>query len=108
MRDVALLNCYFHGCTCLGQGGTSGFTDNGTVVFCSQNNVGLIQRLEFTKFLSENQTGKTLIRLLLQKQTDLGLPFCLGFCVMQLLLEMLEHLPFCIYLICLSGNKLLN
>ena len=29
--------------------------------------------LEFTKCLSEYQTGKTLIRLLLQKQSDLGL-----------------------------------
>ena len=27
--------------------------------------------LEFTKYLSEKQTGKTLIRLLLQKQSDL-------------------------------------
>ena len=30
--------------------------------------------LELTKFLSENQAGKTQIRLLLQKQSDLGLP----------------------------------
>ena len=29
--------------------------------------------LKFTKCLSEYQTGKTLIRLLLQKQSDLGL-----------------------------------
>ena len=31
--------------------------------------------LEFTKCLSEWQTGKTLIRLLLKKQSDLGLPY---------------------------------
>ena len=29
--------------------------------------------IDFTKCLSESQTGKTLIRLLLQKQSDLGL-----------------------------------
>ena len=34
-----------------------------------------ISGLEFTNFLSELQIGKTLIRLLLQKQSDLGLPF---------------------------------
>ena len=31
--------------------------------------------LEFTKCLSEKQTGKTLIKLLLQKQPDMGLHF---------------------------------
>ena len=42
----------------------------------SQLNVGL-SGLEITKYLSEKQTGKTLIRLLLQKKSDLGLP-CLS------------------------------
>ena len=36
----------------------------------------LVIRLEFTNCLSEEQTGKILIRLLLQKPSDLGL-FCL-------------------------------
>ena len=40
--------------------------------FCFQRNCGLLG-LEFTKTLTENQTGKTQIRLLLQKQSDLGL-----------------------------------
>ena len=34
----------------------------------------LLSGLEFTKHLSELQTGKTQIRLLLKKQSDLGLP----------------------------------
>ena len=37
----------------------------------------LLSGLELTKCLSEKQTGKTLIRLLLQKQSDLGL-LCLS------------------------------
>ena len=37
---------------------------------------------------SEKQTGKTLIRLLLQEQSDLGLP-----CLSRHLFEILEHLP---------------
>ena len=40
--------------------------------FCSQIKCWCVG-LEFTKCLSEYQTGKTLIRLLLQKQSDLGL-----------------------------------
>ena len=36
-----------------------------------------LSRLEFTKCMSEKQTGKTLIRLLLQKQSDLGM-YCLS------------------------------
>ena len=36
-----------------------------------------LSELELTKCLSEKQTGKTLIRLLFQKQSDLGLP-CLS------------------------------
>ena len=40
--------------------------------FCSHIKYSL-SRLEFTKCLSEKQTGKTLIRLLLQKQSDQGL-----------------------------------
>ena len=48
--------------------------------FCSKFNI-FVSGLEFTKFLSEKQTGKTLIRLLPQKQSDLGMhclsrPFC--------------------------------
>ena len=41
-------------------------------LFCSQIKCWL-SGLEYTKYLSELQTGKTLIRLLLQKQSDLGL-----------------------------------
>ena len=44
--------------------------------FCSQIKCWF-SGLEFTNFLSELQTGKTLIRLLLQKKSDLGLP-CLS------------------------------
>ena len=40
--------------------------------------------LEFTTFLSEKQTGKTLIRLLLQKQSDLGL-HCLSMSFWQII-----------------------
>ena len=40
--------------------------------FCSQIKCWL-SGLEFTKRLSEQQTGKTLIRLLLQEPSDLGL-----------------------------------
>ena len=45
--------------------------------FGSQINVSYVSELEFTKPLSELQTGKTLIRLLLKKQSDLGL-LCLS------------------------------
>ena len=53
-----------------------------------------------TKFLSEKQTEKTLIRLLHQKQSDLGLhclskcfwPVCLGLFGKQLVFKILEHL----------------
>ena len=50
--------------------------------------------LEFTQGLSEQQSGKTLIRLLLQKQSDLGLP-CLSrpFWAGNSVFEILEHLP---------------
>ena len=41
-----------------------------------------LSRLEFTNCLSKWQTGKTLIRLLLQKQSDLGL-HCLSMPFMQ-------------------------
>ena len=44
--------------------------------FCSEIKHWLFG-LELTKCSSEKQTGKTLIRLLLQKQSDLGLP-CLS------------------------------
>ena len=47
--------------------------------FCSQIKCWF-SGLEFTKWLSEYQTGKTLIRLLLQKQSDLGL-HCFNFCL---------------------------
>ena len=40
--------------------------------FCIQIKC-LVTGLEFTKCLSEQQTGKTLIRLLVRKQSDLGL-----------------------------------
>ena len=60
--------------------------------FCSQIKCCL-SGLEFIKCLAEWQTGKTLIRLLLQKQSDLGLhslsrPFWLATSI-----EILEHLP---------------
>ena len=38
----------------------------------------LVIRAGTHKMSSEMQTGKTLIRLLLQKQSDMGLPGCLG------------------------------
>ena len=44
--------------------------------FCSQIKCWF-SGLEFTNFLSEQQTWNTLVRLLLQKQSDLGLP-CLS------------------------------
>ena len=43
-----------------------------------------ISRLEIPKCLLEKQTGKTLIRLLLQKQSDLGLP-CLSRLIQQVI-----------------------
>ena len=56
----------------------------------------LVIGLEFTKYLSECLTGKTLIRLLLQKQSGVGLhclfrPFWQA---TELVFEILEHLPF--------------
>ena len=58
------------------------------------------------KCLSEKQTGKTLIRLLLQKQmkkqSDLVCPVCLGFYGSQLLFETLEHLLY--YISTVSGD----
>ena len=51
------------------------------------------------KGLSEKQTGKTLIRLLHQKQPDLGLPpVCLGLFDRQLVFKILEHLPYVLLL----------
>ena len=44
--------------------------------FCSQR-IYWLSGMELTKCSSERQTGKTLIRLLVQKQSDLGLP-CLS------------------------------
>ena len=44
------------------------------ISFCSQIKCWF-SGLEFRNFLSELQIGKTLTRLLLQKQSDLGLPY---------------------------------
>ena len=51
-----------------------------------------LSRLEFTKCLSEEQTGKTLIRLLFQMQSDLGLPCLSRFCDRKRLFKILKHL----------------
>ena len=51
-------------------------------------------RQEFAKCLSELQTEKTLIRLLLRKQSDWGLHCFLGLFSTQLVFEILEHLPY--------------
>ena len=48
--------------------------------------------MESTKCLSEKQTGKTLIRLLLQKQSDLGLNSFLGLFGRQLAFKILEQI----------------
>ena len=40
--------------------------------------------------MSEHQTGKALIRLLLQKQSDFAV--CLGLFARQIVFEILEHL----------------
>ena len=57
--------------------------------FCSQITCWL-SGLEVTKFLSELQIGKTLIRLLLKKQSDLGL-HCLSMMFgRQLLFKILD------------------
>ena len=50
--------------------------------------------LEFTKCLSESQSGKTLIRLLLQKKYDLSLPCLARPFNSQEVFEILEHLHF--------------
>ena len=53
-----------------------------------------IQRTKFKpKCLSEKQTGKTLIILLLQKQSDLGLGCLSRLFDRQQVLGILEHLP---------------
>ena len=57
---------------------------------CSQIKCGL-SGLEFTKSLSV-QTEKTLIRLLLQKQSDLGLHFLSRPFGRHVVYEILEHL----------------
>ena len=53
-----------------------------TYLFCSQIKCWLSGLT--TKYLSKKQTGKTLIRLLPQKQSDLGLPFLSWLFVRQL------------------------
>ena len=55
--------------------------------------------------LSEKQTGETLIRLLLKKQSDLGL-HCLSWPFdMQVVFEILEHLPYVLNVIRLCSNR---
>ena len=57
-----------------------------------------VPRLEFTKCLSESQAGKTLIRLLLKKQSDLGLHcMFIGLSGRQLVFKILEHLPYTLF-----------
>ena len=59
--------------------------------FCSQIKYGILG-LKFTKSLSEKQTGKTPIRLLLQsskKQSSLS-PVCLGFFGRQQVFEIFD------------------
>ena len=55
--------------------------------FCSQMN-SLFPGLEFTKWLSKEQTGKIMIRLLI-----LACAVCLGFFGKQPVFEILEYLP---------------
>ena len=55
--------------------------------------------LELTKCWSEKQTWKTLIRLLLQKQSDLGLPCLSRYCGRELLFKILDYLPYYVYII---------
>ena len=52
----------------------------------------LVFRARIHKMLVRIATGNTLIRLLLQKQSDLGL-LCLVLSGSQLVFEILEHLP---------------
>ena len=61
------------------------------------SNTYLLSGLEFTKCLSEYQTGKTLIRLLLQKQSDLGLHCLSRPFGRQIVFKILEHLLYAIY-----------
>ena len=60
--------------------------------FCSQLKL-LVIRARLTKYLSQYQTWKTLIRLLLKKQSDLVCTVCLGLFVVQLVVKSLKHLP---------------
>ena len=64
-----------------------------TLLFMLSNKI-LVIRLEFTKCLSEKQTGKTLIRPHLQKQSDLGLHCLSSSLGPQIVFETLEHLPY--------------
>ena len=59
--------------------------------FCSQIKYWF-RGLELTKCLSEKQAGKTLIRLLLQKQSDLGLCCLSRPFGQETIVEILEHL----------------
>ena len=55
----------------------SGSAQSGSTLFILTfqfSNKNLVIKAELTICLSEKQTGKTLIRELLQKQSDLGLP----------------------------------
>ena len=57
----------------------------------------LVIKAETQKWLSEKQTGNTLIRLLLQKQSDMicrACTVCLGLFSMQLVFEILGHLEY--------------
>ena len=64
--------------------------------FCSQIKSCLhVSGLEITKCLSAYQTGKPLLRLLLQKQSDLGLHLqCLSVPIWQATRVFLEHLQY--------------
>ena len=61
------------------------------------SNKNLIIMVGFTKCLSEEQTGKTLTRLLLQKQSDLLLPWLSRNLDRQQVFKIFEHLVYAAY-----------
>ena len=64
------------------------------IFLCQFINKILLKGLDFTKCMSEKQTRKTLIRLLLENQFDLGLHCLLRLFCSQLVLEIIEVLPY--------------
>ena len=67
-------------------------TISNTFLFLFSNKIMVI-KAGLHKLLDRIATGKTLIRLLIQKQSDLVLPFLYRHFCRQLVFKVLEHLP---------------